>query len=46
MSQQSHHTSPQLRHPCFSLDDFGLLWKNLGQQDALNFFIIINTAIG
>ena len=36
----------QLRCPSFSLDDFGLLWKDFGQQDALDFFITINTAIG
>jgi len=28
------------------LDYFGLTWKGFGQQDALDFFITINTAIG
>lgn len=33
------------RTPCFSSDYFGLAWKDFGQQDALDFFITINTAI-
>jgi hypothetical protein len=36
----------QLRPPRFRLDDFSLPWKDFGQQDALDFFIAIKTAIG
>ena len=43
---QSHHRSLQRRRPSFSLDNFGLLRKDFGQQDTLDFFITINTAIG
>ena len=38
--------SIQLRPPRFSLEDFGLSWKDFGEQDALDLFISINTAIG
>jgi hypothetical protein len=36
----------EIRRPAFSVDDFRLPWKNFGQQDALDLFIVINTAIG
>ena len=39
-------SSVQLRPPRFSLEDFGLSWKDFGEQDTLDLFISINTAIG
>ena len=36
----------QLRDPLFDLENFGLPWKDFGEQDAMDFFISISTAIG
>jgi hypothetical protein len=36
----------QLRPPLFNLEDFSLPGKDFGEQDALDLFITINTAIG
>ncbi len=32
--------------PFFDCDHFRIPWKDLGHQDALNFFISISTAVG